>query len=142
MKVKVAKWGNSLAVRVPKHVADELGLAPGQTVDLQRQGNQLRIETVRAPKHPPLPSRRPAGADQARAEAAAVRRLVGDRAVVARRRLERRGAHRRGMGGREAGGGGEEWQTTPPRLTPVIFFGSISGSRLGTNKAVAGRPWF
>jgi antitoxin MazE len=52
MKVKVAKWGNSLAVRVPKHVADELGLAPGQTVDLQRQGNQLRIETVQAPKIP------------------------------------------------------------------------------------------
>lgn len=46
MKVKVAKWGNSLAVRLPKHLADELGLAAGNTVDLEKRGTKLSIETA------------------------------------------------------------------------------------------------
>jgi antitoxin MazE len=46
MKVKVAKWGNSLAVRLPKHFAEELGLSPGKTVDLEKRGTKLSIETV------------------------------------------------------------------------------------------------
>jgi antitoxin MazE len=46
MKVKVAKWGNSLAVRLPKHLAEELGLSPGKTVDLEKRGTKLSIETV------------------------------------------------------------------------------------------------
>ncbi|MGH6866485.1 MAG: AbrB/MazE/SpoVT family DNA-binding domain-containing protein [Methyloceanibacter sp.] len=32
MKVKIAKWGNSLAVRLPKTVADEAGLCPDTEV--------------------------------------------------------------------------------------------------------------
>ena len=46
MKVKVAKWGNSLAVRLPKHLAEELRLSPGKTVDLEKRGTKLSIETV------------------------------------------------------------------------------------------------
>lgn len=46
MKVKVAKWGNSLAVRLPKRLADELGLAPGRTVNLEKRGTRLSIETA------------------------------------------------------------------------------------------------
>jgi antitoxin component of MazEF toxin-antitoxin module len=46
MKVKVAKWGNSLAVRLPKPLADELGLSPGKTVDLEKRGTKLSIETA------------------------------------------------------------------------------------------------
>jgi antitoxin MazE len=46
MRVKLAKWGNSLAVRLPKHVADELVLAPGQSIDLHKEGTRLVIETV------------------------------------------------------------------------------------------------
>jgi antitoxin MazE len=34
MKVTVAKWGNSAAVRLPKSVSTELGLAPGVQLDL------------------------------------------------------------------------------------------------------------
>jgi antitoxin MazE len=48
MKTKVARWGNSLAVRLPKVVADELGLAPGREVDLVQDGTRLTMET--APK--------------------------------------------------------------------------------------------
>ena len=51
MKVKIAKWGNSLAVRLPKGLADELNLAPGTTVDLEKQGSKLTIEST-APKIP------------------------------------------------------------------------------------------
>ena len=32
MSTKVAKWGNSLAVRLPRHVSQMLGLAAGDTV--------------------------------------------------------------------------------------------------------------
>ncbi|MFL6843890.1 MAG: AbrB/MazE/SpoVT family DNA-binding domain-containing protein [Allosphingosinicella sp.] len=33
--MKVAKWGNSLAVRIPKDVADELGLSLGDEIELE-----------------------------------------------------------------------------------------------------------
>jgi antitoxin MazE len=49
MKVKVAKWGNSLAVRLPKRLADDLGLRPGAVVDVNQDGSRLAIETA-APK--------------------------------------------------------------------------------------------
>jgi antitoxin MazE len=34
MKAKIAKWGNSLGIRVPRAVADAAGLKVGQMVDL------------------------------------------------------------------------------------------------------------
>ena len=45
MKVKVAKWGNSLGLRLPKQLADELGLAAGSQVELGREGTKLVAET-------------------------------------------------------------------------------------------------
>jgi antitoxin MazE len=44
MKVKIAKWGNSLAVRLPKAVADEAGLRADAEVDVtvDRSGVKLR----------------------------------------------------------------------------------------------------
>ncbi|MCY4128615.1 MAG: AbrB/MazE/SpoVT family DNA-binding domain-containing protein [Gammaproteobacteria bacterium] len=32
--MRVAKWGNSLAVRLPKSLVDELGLKPGDRLDV------------------------------------------------------------------------------------------------------------
>ena len=52
MKVKVAKWGNSVALRLPKVFADDLGLAPGREVELDRDGTRLTIETASASKIP------------------------------------------------------------------------------------------
>ena len=46
MRVRIAKWGHSLAVRLPKRYADELGLKPGTTVDLEKEGTRLAIETA------------------------------------------------------------------------------------------------
>ena len=52
MKVKISKWGNSLAVRLPKHLADDLNLAPGKDVEIAKEGTRLTIETAPGPKIP------------------------------------------------------------------------------------------
>jgi antitoxin MazE len=52
MKVKIAKWGNSLAVRLPKRLADDLGLRPGAVVDVNQDGSRLAIEIAPKAKFP------------------------------------------------------------------------------------------
>lgn len=49
MKSKIARWGNSIAVRLPREVAADVGLRPGDSVDLvaERGGVMMR------PAHPP-----------------------------------------------------------------------------------------
>ena len=46
MKVQVAKWGNSTAVRLPKAVVDQLGLKPGMTVDVSVEDGKLKLVPV------------------------------------------------------------------------------------------------
>ncbi|OYW66523.1 MAG: hypothetical protein B7Z40_11295 [Bosea sp. 12-68-7] len=48
MKVQVAKWGNSTAVRLPKAVVEQLGLKPGMTVDVSVEGQSVTL----APNRP------------------------------------------------------------------------------------------
>lgn len=43
MKVAIAKWGNSIAVRLPKGISDELGLKPGGQLDLIVQKGEIRL---------------------------------------------------------------------------------------------------
>jgi len=45
MKVKVAKWGNSLGVRLPKAAAEAAGLRPGAEVDVVVEGGDLRLKS-------------------------------------------------------------------------------------------------
>jgi antitoxin MazE len=52
MKTKVAKWGNSLAVRLPKPLVDDLGLKPGREVELRQDGTRLTLEMISARKIP------------------------------------------------------------------------------------------
>jgi antitoxin component of MazEF toxin-antitoxin module len=47
MRVQISKWGNSTAVRLPKPVVDELGLRPGQDVELVVEGRELRLRPVK-----------------------------------------------------------------------------------------------
>lgn len=44
MKVKVAKWGNSLGVRLPKAAAEAAGLKPGVELDVSVEGSDLRLK--------------------------------------------------------------------------------------------------
>jgi antitoxin MazE len=54
MKAKIAKWGNSVALRVPKGLAEDLGLVPGKVVDLKRDGTVLAVETAPDRRKPPV----------------------------------------------------------------------------------------
>jgi antitoxin MazE len=47
MKVKVAKWGNSLGVRLPRAAADMIGASAGSELDLTVENGELRLRGVR-----------------------------------------------------------------------------------------------
>lgn len=47
MQAHVARWGNSLAVRIPRLLARELGLESGQPVDLEVNGDTLTVRPRR-----------------------------------------------------------------------------------------------
>ena len=53
MKVQVAKWGNSTAVRLPKAVVKQLGLTSGMTLDVTVDGGAVRLAP--APGTAPTP---------------------------------------------------------------------------------------
>ena len=46
MQARVQKWGNSLALRIPKHLADEVGLKENSAVELSLRDNELVITQV------------------------------------------------------------------------------------------------
>lgn len=41
MRTRISKWGNSLAVRLPKPFIEELGLVEGAEVDITLRSGQL-----------------------------------------------------------------------------------------------------
>ena len=53
--MQVSKWGNSLAVRLPKALVDELGLKEGDELDVVAAKNgTLEVETKEISARPPL----------------------------------------------------------------------------------------
>jgi antitoxin MazE len=44
MQTYVTKWGNSLAIRLPKALVSEIGLAEGSSVELRIDEDRLIIE--------------------------------------------------------------------------------------------------
>ena len=46
METRVHKWGNSLALRIPKPLAAQIGLQPNSQVELSLRGKELVIEPV------------------------------------------------------------------------------------------------
>ena len=52
MRTRVQRWGNSLAVRIPKSFAEEVGLQDDSPVDLRLSQGKLVLE----PSSPPPPS--------------------------------------------------------------------------------------
>ena len=47
MKTKVQKWGNSLAVRLPKHVSDEVTLYEGAEVEIKAEGGDILVRPIK-----------------------------------------------------------------------------------------------
>ena len=51
MRVQVQKWGNSLALRIPKSFAAETELSLGSDVDLTIEDGRLVVTPLSKPKH-------------------------------------------------------------------------------------------
>jgi antitoxin MazE len=47
MQVQLARWGNSLGMRIPKDLATRLGLTEGAQVDVTAEGDRLVISAAR-----------------------------------------------------------------------------------------------
>jgi len=47
MKAVVKKWGNSLGIRIPNHIARELSLKDGSFVDIDDKGREIIIKPVK-----------------------------------------------------------------------------------------------
>lgn len=43
MKTSIGKWGNSLALRLPKNVVEEAGLSEGTAVDIRTEDGEVII---------------------------------------------------------------------------------------------------
>ena len=46
MVTKICKWGNSLGLRIPKSIANEVEVAEGTSVDVRIHGSQLIVTPV------------------------------------------------------------------------------------------------
>jgi antitoxin MazE len=51
MQVQLSKWGNSLGLRLPRALADQLGVGEGQKVNITAEGGRLIIEPVARPRY-------------------------------------------------------------------------------------------
>lgn len=47
METRVSRWGNSLGLRIPKGMAIEAGLAPGDAVSITRTPDGLLVKKAR-----------------------------------------------------------------------------------------------
>ena len=47
MQVQVARWGNSLGLRIPKDIARRAGLREGARVDVEAEGDRIIISPAR-----------------------------------------------------------------------------------------------
>jgi antitoxin MazE len=50
MKTRVQKWGNSLALRIPKSFAAEVGLDPNSSVEISLMDGNLLVVPSEKPK--------------------------------------------------------------------------------------------
>jgi antitoxin MazE len=50
VNTKIQKWGNSLALRIPKAFADQVGLAHDSVVQISLEGDRIIIEPAARPR--------------------------------------------------------------------------------------------
>ena len=51
MRAEVKNWGNSLALRIPKALAEEVGLESGSRVELIAENDHLHVISVKRPRY-------------------------------------------------------------------------------------------
>ncbi|HAH97460.1 MAG TPA: AbrB/MazE/SpoVT family DNA-binding domain-containing protein [Firmicutes bacterium] len=51
MRAKIQKWGNSMALRIPKSFADQVSIRLGSSVDLSIQGGKIVIEPLKTEEY-------------------------------------------------------------------------------------------
>ena len=51
MKTRVQKWGNSLALRIPKSFAAEIGFNSNSSVEMSLRGGKLVVMPAEKPKY-------------------------------------------------------------------------------------------
>jgi antitoxin MazE len=47
MKAKVARWGNSLGVRIPREIAGRVGLREGASVEIEAKNDKIVLSPAR-----------------------------------------------------------------------------------------------
>ena len=50
MEAVIKKWGNSLGVRIPNHIARGLSLKDGSSVDINNKGEEIIIKPIKKNK--------------------------------------------------------------------------------------------
>ena len=50
MSITLHRWGNSVGLRVPKPMLEQLGLGEGSQVDIKLESGRLIMEPVRHPR--------------------------------------------------------------------------------------------
>jgi antitoxin MazE len=51
MRMKVQKWGNSLAIRIPRPFAEELGVDQGTEVEMSLEAERLVVQRPSQPSY-------------------------------------------------------------------------------------------
>jgi len=51
MRIKIQKWGNSMALRIPKSFADQVSIKLGSSVDLSIQDGKIIIEPLKTEEY-------------------------------------------------------------------------------------------
>lgn len=51
MTTTIQKWGNSLGVRIPRDVAEDIGFVEGKDVTVEKSGDALVVRPVKIPRY-------------------------------------------------------------------------------------------
>lgn len=51
MSIKIAKWGNSLGIRIPKHLAEQVQLQEGDEIEISAADNKLIVTSLKPKKY-------------------------------------------------------------------------------------------
>ena len=57
MNITIQKWGNSQAIRIPKHILESVGLQENDALSIIAQDNKIILEKQTRPQHISLKER-------------------------------------------------------------------------------------